>query len=551
VKAVERPHFLSHLLLLWGLRLRIAANRWGPSRRWLPAAAFVLSSAPAPVLGVSFFELMRLPAVADSELWPDFIVRLLSFVTTCMWVTWPVLSAGVDDHSELSRYAAFPISSFRLMVASTVASLFEPRALVFYGPLVGAALGYVATRPPAYPLLAVACFAVYVLFNAALSRVGLHLVLNVLRQRRSAELLGGGFALTLVGASFIPPVDTRWLFNLDKAGVAAVPDSLLTDATLALGRFPTGFFAHALTMAAAHRPLRALADLFWLAALLGFSLWVAWRLLRRFHEHSGRTGGFSGTTRLANPFARTKTLFGTLAAREAVDLWHNPRARLLAAVPFVLGILLKLLSGRDLFVFFLGATADAWLLSGLTMYGAIVLGSTFSQNAFAYDGHGFSAFLSAPVELGLVLKAKNLVHAVSAALLAVAVGAFYVLYIHRAEPLDVLCAVFSVATLIAVVLTAGNFLSVYFPVKFHANLKRRDKLPFVASMLGVAAAGLGTAPLAWALRARGAAGPSFVTLGAVVAACAVSWLAYWRTLPLAVALLTRRRELVLKAVTRE
>ncbi|GMU61281.1 MAG: hypothetical protein AMXMBFR34_30440 [Myxococcaceae bacterium] len=548
---LRRPGFFTHLWLLWGLRLKIAANRGAPSRWWLSAAAFLFSSAPALVLAVSFFGLMQVPVVAGSELWPEFIVRLLSFVTTCVWVTWPVLSAGVDDHSELSRYAAFPISSFRLMIASTVASLFEPRALVFYGPLVGAALGYVVHRPPAYPLVVAACFVVYVLFNAALSRVGLHVMLNVLRQQRSAELLGGGFALTLLAASFIPPVDTTWLLNLGKAGVEAVPDTLVADAALALGRFPTGYFAHALTMAAAHRPLRALADLFWLSVMLGFALWAAWWLLQRFHEHSGRTGGFSGTARLANPFARTKTLFSTLVAREAVDLWHNPRARLLAAVPFVLGILLKLLSGRDLFVFFLGETADAWFLGGLCVYGAIVLGSTFSQNAFAYDGHGFSAFLSAPVELGLVLKAKNLVHALSGALLAVAAGIFYVLYFQAGGPLDVACALASVATLIPVVLTAGNFLSVFFPVKFHANLKRRDKLPFIASMLGVGAAGLGTAPLAWALRARGAAGPGLTTLAIVIGASAMAWLVYWWSLPLAVGLLSRRREQVLQAVTRE
>jgi ABC-2 type transport system permease protein len=406
-------------------------------------------------------------------------------------------------------------------------------------------------RPPAYPLVVAACFAVYVLMNAALSRVGLHVVLNVLRQQRSAELLGGGFLVTLVLASFIPPVDTTWLLNLGKAGVAAVPDTLVADAAVALGRFPTGFFAHAMTMANAYRPLRALADLVWLSVFLVGALWVSWRLLRRFHEHSGRTGGYSGTLRASDPFARTKTLFGTFAVREALDLWHNPRARLLAAVPFVLGILLKLLSGRDLFVFFLGDTADAWFLGGLCVYGAIVLGSTFSQNAFAYDGHGFSAFLSSPVDLGTVLQAKNLVHASAGALLAVAAGLFYVVYFGHGTALDVACALASVATLIPAVLTAGNFLSVFFPVKFHANLKRRDKLPFIASMLGVAAAGLGTAPMAWALRARGKDGPGWETLAVVLAACAVAWLVYWRTLPWAVALLSRRREQVLQAVTRE
>ena len=43
---------------------------------------------------------MRLRAVAESNVWPYFILNLLCFVTTAVWVTWPLLSAGVDDHSR-------------------------------------------------------------------------------------------------------------------------------------------------------------------------------------------------------------------------------------------------------------------------------------------------------------------------------------------------------------------------------------------------------------------------------------------------------------------
>jgi ABC-2 type transport system permease protein len=46
-------------------------------------------------------------------------------------------------------------------------------------------------------------------------------------------------------------------------------------------------------------------------------------------------------------------------------------------------------------------------------------------------------------------------------------------------------SVVAMLSLLPVLLTAGNFLSLVFPVKFHASLKRRDKLPFIASMLGV------------------------------------------------------------------
>lgn len=545
------PGFLRHLALLWGLRLRIGLNRGAPSRWWLATAGFLFSSAPSVVLATTFFGLVRRSGQLDFGLWPDFILRLLAFVTSCVWVTWPVLSAGVDDHSELSRYAAYPISSLRLMLASTLASLFEPRSLVFYGPLVGATLGYLTVREVHHPLLLTLGFGAYVLFNAALSRVGLHVVLNVLRQQRSAELLGGGFVVTLLVASFIPPVNTSWLFDLGKAGVAAVPDTLVADATVALGRFPTGYFAHALRASADHHGVFALADVLALVELTILAMVVAWGLLYDFHRQSGRAGPSVGSRRANNPFVAPKTLFGTLAVREAVDLFHNPRARLLAAVPFVLGILFRLLSGRDLFVFFLGATADAWLLGGLCVYGAIVLGSTFSQNAFAYDGHGFSAFVAAPIELGLVLRAKNLVHALAGGGLAALVALFYVAYFRHGAWLDVALALASVATLIPVVLTVGNGLSLYFPVKFHANLKRRDKLPFVASMLGVAAAGVGTWPLAFALRRCGTGGPTLEALAIVLGASGLAWGLYAATLPLALRTLVARRELVLRAVTRE
>lgn len=545
------PGFFRHLWLLWGLRLRIGLNRGSGTSGALAVLAFLASSAPSVVLAVGFYRLLRLEAVAGSDYWPDFIVRLLCFVTTCVWVSWPVMSAGVDDHSELSRYAAYPISGLRLLVASTVASLFEPRSLVFYGPLVGASLGYLAIRPPESPLPVLLNFLAFVLLNAALSRVGLHLMLSVLKQKRSAELLGSGFVATLVVASFIPPVDTSWLFRLGEVGPAAVPDRLVRDAVLALGRFPTGYFA--VSQWASWKGLGAVP---WVllavtSALAAVTLALAYWLLLRFHRDAGRGGGQSSRARASNPFATTGSTFRTLVVREALDLWNNPRARLLAAVPFVLGILLKLLSARELFRFFLGEAADAWVLGGLCAYGAIVMGSTFSQNAFAYDGHGFTVFLTSPLELGAVLRAKNFVHAAAACALAVAVAAFYVAYFRAGGPLDVACALLSVAALVPALLAAGNFLSLFFPVKFHADLKRRDKLPFVASMLGVGAASVGTAPLAVSLRLRGQAGPSAQTLLALVLAAAAGWLVYRLTLPTALSLLERRREKVLQAVTRE
>lgn len=548
---MSAPSFVEHLVLLWKLRLTIGLNRGDGARRWLSVVAFIASASPALGLALTFAALMRHPVVLASEVWADFIVRLLLFVTSATWVTWPVLSAGVDDHSELSRYSAFPISSGRLMLASTVASLFEPRSFVFYGPLVGATVGYLSARPPASWLLVLLGFVAYVLFNAALSRVGLHLVLNVLRQQRSAELIGGGFVIFLIAASLLPSVDTEWLLHLNEVGASAVPDTIVNDAALALGRFPTGWFGHLLYVDWAGRLDLAFADVLATLELTLVSMVVAWGLLLQFHRHASRAGTVSTQSRRANPFETTRTTFSALVAREALDVWNNPRARLLATVPFVLAILLKLLSGRALFAFILKDSADAWVMGSLALYGVVVMTSTFSQNAFAYDGHGFTVFLAAPLELSTVLRAKNLVHGAAGGLVGTLVALFCAVTLRTGGLVEMAIALAALAALIPVLLTVGNVLSAVFPVKFHVNLKRRDKLPFAASMLGVTAASVGASPFFMALRAVGTNQPSWVTVGQLVVFAAIGWAVYLLALQQMGRLLSLRREHIGRAVTRE
>lgn len=545
------PGFLTHLQLLWGLRVALSLNREKATLRWLALASAVLSTVPGMLGAVAAYRLMLLPAVAQSAVWPEFLFRLGCFVTTCVWVAWPVMSAGVDDHSEATRYQAFPISQGRLLIASTIASVFEPRALSFTGPLVGLAVGYATLYPPAHPVACLLAFVAYIALNACCARVGMHAVLLVLRQARSAELLGSGFALSLVVASFIPPVDTTWLQHLDELGTGAVPDGTLRNAAIALGRFPTGWFAHALTSAALGHGARAWTNALRLFELAGVALVVAHGLLLEFHRTASRGPASQQRQRGGNPFATTRSAFTTLVVREAVDLFHNPRARLLVSVPFVLGILFKLLSGMALLRVLVGASADAWVLVSLCVYGAIVMGSTFSQNAFGYDGHGFAAFAASPTRLADVLRAKNAVHGGAGLGLALVVAVFCVGYLRAGGALDLFVALLAAVTVVATALTVGNVLSVVFPVKFHANLKRRDKVPFVASMLGVAGATLALAPASWALRLAGKAGPTGWSLSLVALGAIAAVVAYGLTWGPAVRRLERRRELVLRAVTRE
>ncbi len=540
------PSFLAHALLLWRLQFSMAGNRKGGTA--MAVLAFVFSSAPTFFLAAVAYRLMQTPLIVGSAYWPHFILGLLSFVTTCMWALWPVLSAGVDDHSEVSRYASFPISPWRLLLASTAASLAEPRVLVFYGPLVGAALGYMRTHQVVAPWAVALAFFAYVFLNAALSRLGLYVVLNVLKQPRSAELLGGGFIAFLALASLIPPVDTSWLETVSAIGAAAVPSAIVANAAVALRRFPTGWFADSVSV---EGWIDALADAMGLLEWGVLAMVLSYGLLIDFQRQMGRAGGNSRWTQRANPFALPTSAWRALLAKEFIELYNNPRARLLVSVPFVLAILLKITSARALLVFLFAVKADAVLLSGLCSYGALVMTATFSQNAFAYDGHGLALVYASPQRLDVTLLAKNVVHGLAGVALAMAVCVFYALYFRTAQLLDFAAAMSGVLILVPLLVAAGNGLSLVFPVKFHASLKRKDKVPLLASMLGIAAATLGVTPLSFVLRHQVAERVRVQDV-AFLLLCAALSLAVWAlTRPVVNWALIRRREYILMRVTRD
>ncbi|MFN0062954.1 MAG: hypothetical protein ACKVPX_10610 [Myxococcaceae bacterium] len=548
--AFATPAWYRHFYLLAALRLRLAMNA-ASSAGWA-MRVFVFSLACAPAVPAFFFTsaLFRVPAIAESPVWPFFILNLLGFVTSAVWCIWPLLNAGVDEPSEVSRYRAFPISPVRLLVVSGAASLFEPRALVFAAPLAGATWAFSTQHaisiPAAFVLLMLA-----LALNAALSRVGIYAALNVLRSPRNAELLGGGFVAFLLAASFIPPVDTRWLTQVGRAGLNALSPRVLENAALALGRVPSGYLGEGLRHLALHHTVGVGAYAIGLVSWTFLASTVAYRLLLRHYRSLG-AGVARATVPAArrNPFQGSTSLFVTLASREALELWNNPRARLLVAVPFVLGILLKLLSARDLAAFVAGDTADAWLMGGLALYGALVLASHFGQNAFGYEGWGFARFLTAPLPLAVVLRVKNIVHATAALTLAGTVVGFYKVYFGAGSWVDAGVTLLGSVTMLAGLLAVGNVLSVLFPTRFDATLQRKDRPPFIASLLGVAAASAAVSPFITTLASAGHAGLALRHVAALVLPTLFALALYALSFPLVARILVRRREAILHALTR-
>lgn len=547
------PGALHHVAALLWLRTTLAAGGRGASGRLFSLGTFLLASAPAGPLALSAFLLLSSEAGAPDRSWELFWLALLGLSCAVVWLAWPMLAAGVDDHSEASRYAAFPVTPLRLLLVSTAADLLEPIAVIVYAPVLGAVFGFALRHPPSsWPVL-VLLVGSFLYFCAAWGRVGLHVVLEVLRREKSAETIGGFFFVVLAIAAALPAVDVSWLAAAAKAGegLRSIDLDLLTEAVKGLTRFPTGWLARGLHLLATDRASYALVLAFGYFVLGTIGMAIALRLLVRFHQSGGRGDAPVVEAGGRDPFSKAGGLRRALLAREVLDLWRNPRARMLAAVPFLLAVALELLSARSLALHLLGPVADALLASALSVYAGVVVASTFGQNLFGYDGRGFAALLAAPIPLGFVLRARLTVLGAAALGLSAATIAFYRLWVGPAPLPALLFAATSTVTLVAVQLGAGAWISLYFPVRFHASLKRRDAPPLTATMLGFVAAAIGGAGPAALLRSAGQAGPGAmeIALGALLAAAAVAALLV--IVPRAERALEGRAEAILHAVTRD
>jgi ABC-2 type transport system permease protein len=546
----ERPGWGRHLLLLWGLRATLARGTLTQRSVAISTLGGAVATAVAAVVAARGSHALFLSAaVHDSAQLALFLSLLLGFLASTLWITWPVVTASVDDAAELSRFALFPVAPQRLFLASVLAGLVEPRTLPIWGALLGASAGLILPEEGniVWGLLSTVLMAA---FCVVWGRVGLHLLLNLFRQRRSAEAMGGGLLLFLGCAAFVPPPDLGWLRGL-KAASPTLNDAFLRGSIATFTLLPTGGWAWTVVAAAREATEEIPLPLAYLTCgtLVGYL--AAFRLLLRFHRGSARALPQRVASERARSSFAAPSLDAVLVEREWRDLLLNARARLTVALPFFLTILLKLVGARALAREVLGAQCDVWLAGGVASYGALVLAGGFAQNCFGSDGSGAQLFLGAPVSIRQVLRAKNIVHGGIAILLGGLLVGFYALYIAQPPLWSVFAIVCNTVWQALLLVSLGNILSIIAPRKFHPSLKRRDRASALSVALGLAGASVAVAPGTTILRHVGNAAPSVGLLAifpTLMAVGAVLWLLSIRE---AEELLRTRRASLLRAVVRE
>ncbi len=541
-----------------GLRFRLftrrAAGRGliGRILSWL----FAMALAGGMGLG-SYLLFAEVEAVRTHPVWQAFSLGLFCFLISLFWILWPVVAAQVDEAYELGRYLHFPVRPARLYGLQTLSGLLEPAVLFFYPALLGAGLG-LARGPAPGAFATIALMFAYVLLNVCAGRFLLNLTLNVMRSKRSGEILFGVLLFLLGLAALLPPVDASWLFS--KLGLMLGSQnadlSMLANTAKALGATPPGQLARGLSAAAAGMPMVALEAagqmVFFALLTWAMGLW----LLKRFYR-GGRGLKLlpaKNKEELKAMATRGWRLPGLSDATTAVfekelrTFLANPKSRMLFAVPFFLVIILKIVGGQQIFFYIWGPAWSGILWTLLGFYVLSVLAGQFFVNGFGYEGHALRWVWWFPTPLDCWLRGRNLAQAVFSLVQMLGLGLALHLLLPRTSLQLIELPLLSFPFALAVLLGAGNILSLHYPRHFHFSLARRDRPAGPAFMWALGALGMAaTATMAVLSLSNG---NFWIRLVGLLLLWPIGYLAWRASLPRATKLLHERREALIEAITK-
>jgi ABC-2 type transport system permease protein len=451
-----------------------------------------------------------------------------------LWQVWTAVSLMLAEREglDLRRFLGYPLPLGRVWLFGLSTSILaDPFALFWLVLLGGGWAGAAAGRPGPWLALLAIDMALFAAATVALLALLQELVSRLLRLRWAREL---GIVAGVSG----------WVL------LVAASRLQLAEAAALLGRLQWLFFPPALASAAARhlfagRTAAALPALGLLLAAGAGTVWIAWRLALR-GALSGEEGRASAPRGSSDRRSAWPERLGPVFEKEMRYLVRHPVPRVaLLFMPAVAGVLAwKVVPA-------LPAEA-APVLRALPLFGLSALSYLMLQdlwlNAFGLDRGGARALFLAPLRPHRLLLAKNAALAAFAAGLLLAAAVPY-LAIAGPPPAWALLAVLALqAALAPVLLGLGNLVTVLNPRAAAFSYQRGRGGAALSSLAGMgifsAGSGLMAAPALLAIRLDEpwvlAGGWAALGLGAAAL--------YRQTLPLAGALLDRRREQVLAAV---
>jgi ABC-2 type transport system permease protein len=395
------------------------------------------------------------PQFLPIVIWPIFF----------FWQFFPVMATAFTNNPDSSELLRFPLAYRSYFLVRLAYGLFDPASAIGSVGLLGVLLGVSVARPPMFPwtFLVLLTFAV---FNLVLMQMLFAWLERWLAQRRTREILGVLFILSMLSFQLIGPI-------MQRVGRGPHPQfhRAIEIGTRSQSFLPPGLAANAIAQASQGRFLTGSASLLLLAALtLAVGSLLHLRIRAQFHGENLSEAAARPVTRQVQGLQVGWDLPGFSPSVAAV--FEKEMRYLARSGPMLLTLIMPIFM---LLVFRLGPLSSLrhssalnrtpdMAFPGAAAYALLVL-TNLIYNSFGGDGGGLQFFYASPVPFRQIVLGKNLTHA-GVLLLNAVFAWFAVTYLYGAPHLAVTVATIAGLMFAAPLnFTAGNLLSIYSPRK--------------------------------------------------------------------------------------
>jgi ABC-2 type transport system permease protein len=423
-------------------------------------------------------------------LWPIFF----------FWQLFPVMSAAFANNPDSGDLLRFPLTYRSYFLIRLAYGFFDPASALGTVGLLGILLGVSVARPLLFPWTLLVLFT-FALFNLVLMQTVFAWLERWLAQRRTREIMGVLFILTMLSFQLIGPL-------MGRLGRTPHPQfSRAVDiGTQVQGVLPPGLAANAIAQTSHARFLPGFASLFFLATLtaaIGALLHL--RLRAQFRGENLSEAAARPAVAQVQGLQVGWNLPGFSQSVAAV--FEKEMRYLARSGPMLLTLIMPIFM---LLIFRLGpmnslrhssafSRTPDMAFPGAAAYAILVL-TNLVFNSFGGDGGGIQFFYASPVHFRQIILAKNLTHA---SILAANTAFAWIAVSYLYGPPHIAVSIATLAGLLFAAplnFTVGNLLSIYAPKKrdFSAFGRQNVSQTTVLASFGVqiVTVGLGVAAFA-------------------------------------------------------
>lgn len=423
---------------------------------------------------------LLLSSFAQQGSLPELLTQLLLFLLwgliSLIWLISPLLFVLQNEnlHLDLHKLLIYPLSFSSLYGLHTLTGLLEPWSLFFYPLLLGLCGGALLAQKSGVILPLLLLFPIFVAVQVVWSRLLVNWLNNLLRSRQGRERTTLGLIVGILLLAFVPALIGNTLESHPEWQSLLREPTILLQLTLPLNLLlsfsPPGMATEVLMNALRGHSDQSFGALGGLCCWLLLGICCGQSLLRHMlsqpvAEESARERGLGLWQ--TDMFAGLNYATALIVKKDLRSLRRSVIGKLCFWLTPGLLLLLRFLSPLP--------PEAVWPSTALFMgaIGYIFMTALFLFcNCFGLDGAGFKLYLTAPLPIHHLLRAKHLALSCFVSLEFVCVLYLYQAFFNPIPLETLLFVLLTFATVLLGVLPLGTVLSIRFPTTLDLNQTR-------------------------------------------------------------------------------